>query len=115
MEVKSAHLHSNIEEEIYLEQPEGFVRKGNSGQNLVCKLNKSISGLKQAAKNWYETSTSLLLKEEFKRDRNDYCLFVRKEEDGTYSHVLVWVHDIVVAGTTEEAVNKIKSILNENF
>ena len=115
MDVKSAYLHSNIEEEIYLEQPQGFVKKANSGQKLVCKLNKSIYGLKQAAKNWYEALTSLLLKEGFKRSRNDYCLFVRKEEDETFSYVLVWVDDIVVAGATEEAVNEIKSMLNENF
>ena len=114
MDVKSAYLHSNIEE-IYLEQPPGFVKKANSRQKLVCKLNKSIYGLKQAAKNWYEALTSLLLKEGFKRSRNDYCLFVRKEEDGTFSYVLVWVDDIVVAGATEEAVNEIKSMLNENF
>ena len=115
MDVKSAYLHSNIEEEIYLEQPQGFVKKANSGQKLVCKLNKSIYGLKQAAKNWYEALTSLLLKERFKRSRNDYCLFVQKEEDETFSYVLVWVDDIVVAGATEEAVNEIKSMLNENF
>ena len=115
MNVKSAYLHSKIEEEIYLEQPEGFVKKANSGQKLVCKLNKSIYGLKQAAKNWYEALTSLLLKKGFKRSCNDYCLFVRKEENGTFSYVLVWVDDIVVAGATEEAVNEIKSMLNENF
>ena len=57
MDVKSAYLHSKIEEEIYLEQPDGFVKKANSGQKLVCKLNKSIYGLKQAAKNWYEALT----------------------------------------------------------
>ena len=51
MDVKSAYLHSNIEEEIYLEQLEGFVKKAKSGQKLVCKLNKSYYGLKQAAKN----------------------------------------------------------------
>ena len=78
-------------------------------------MNKSIYGLKQAAKHWYEALTSLLLKKGFKRSRNDYCLFVRKEEDGTFSYVLVWVDDIVVAGATEEAVNEIKSILNETF
>ncbi len=81
----------------------------------MCKLNKSIYGLKQAAKNWYEALASLLLKKGFKRSRNDYCLFVRKEEDGTFSYVLVWVDDIVVAGATEEAVNEIQSMLNENF
>ncbi|CAB4001163.1 Hypothetical predicted protein [Paramuricea clavata] len=115
MDVKSAYLHSKIEEQIYLEQPEGFVKKANSGQKLVCKLNKAIYGLKQAAKNWYEALTSLLLKKGFKRSCNDCCLFVRKEENGTFSYVLVWVDDIVVARETEEAINKIKSMLNENF
>ena len=50
MDVKSAYLHSTIEEEIYLEQPEGFVKREENEQTLVCKLNKSIYGLKQAAK-----------------------------------------------------------------
>jgi hypothetical protein len=107
MNVKSAYPHSKIEEEIYLEQPEGFVKKANSGQKLVCKLNKSIYGLKQAAKNWYEALTSLLLKKGFKRSCNDYCLFVRKEEIGTFSYVLVWVDDIVVAGTTKKQLTKL--------
>ena len=102
MDVKSAYLHSKIEEEIYLEQPRGFVKKANSGQKLVCKFNKSIYGLKQAAKNWYEALISLLLKKGFRRSCNDYCLFVREEEDGTFSYVLVWMDDLVVAGATEE-------------
>ena len=112
MDVKSAYLHSKIEEKIYLEQPRKFVKKANLGQKLVRKLNKSIYGLKQAAKNWCEALTSPL-KKGFKRSCNDCCLFVRKEEDETFSYVLVWVDDIVVAGATEEAVNEIKSMLNE--
>ena len=78
-------------------------------------MNISIYGLKQGAKNWYEALTNLPLKKGFKRSCNDHCLFVRKQEDGTFSYVLVWVDDIVVAGATEEAVNEIKSTLNENF
>ena len=50
MEVKTAFLNDNLEEDIYMQQPEGFVasRKGN----LVCKLQKSIYGLKQASRSW---------------------------------------------------------------
>ena len=58
--------------------------------------------MKQAAKNWYEALTSLLLKKGIKRSCHDYCIFVRKEEDGTFSYVLIWGDDIVVAQTTEE-------------
>ena len=44
MDVKSAYLHSNIEEEVYLEQPQGFVKKANSGQKLVCKSSNKYDG-----------------------------------------------------------------------
>ena len=115
MDVKSAYLHSTIEEEIYLEQPEGFVKRGENEQKLVCKLNKSIYGLKQAANNWYEALANLLVSEGYQRSRNDYCLFVRKEADGTFSYVLVWVDDIIVAGVNDEIIDAIKSMLKENF
>ena len=51
-DVKTAFLHSPIEEEVCLEQPQEFVKCGSDGEKLVCRLNKSIYGLKQAAKNW---------------------------------------------------------------
>ena len=50
MDVKSAYLHSDIEEEIDLEQPQGFVKKTNSGRKLVCNLNKSIDSLNRLQK-----------------------------------------------------------------
>ena len=50
MDVKSAYLHPEIKEEIYLEQPSGFEKIDPTGKKLVCRLNKSIYGLKQAAK-----------------------------------------------------------------
>ena len=114
MDVKSAYLHSEIEEEIYLEQPQGFVKQGKNGQTLVRKLNKSIYGLKQAAKNWYESLANLLIKNGFQRSRNDYCLFVRKEEDGTFSYILLWVDDIIIAGE-HNVVNAIKSLLEKSW
>ena len=115
MDVKSAYLHSAIEEEIYLEQPQGFVKRGQNGETLVCKLNKSIYGLKQAAKNWYEALKNLLISSGFHRSRNDYCLFVRKDADGIFSYVLVWVDDIIVAGASNEIIDEIKSLLEKNF
>ena len=115
MDVKSAYLHSAIEEEIYLEQPQGFVKRGQNGETLVCKLNKSIYGLKQAAKNWYKALANLLISSGFHRSRNDYCLFVRKDADGIFSYVLVWVDDIIVAGASNEIIDEIKSLLEKNF
>ena len=57
-DVKTAFLHSSIEEEVYLEQPQQFVKQGSDGEKLVCRLNKSIYGLKQATNNWYTEMTN---------------------------------------------------------
>ena len=61
----SAYHHSAIEEEIYLKQPQAFVKRRQNGETIVCKLKKSIYGLKQAAKNWYEALANLLISSGF--------------------------------------------------
>ena len=73
-DVKTVFLHSPIEEEVYLEQPQEFVKQGSDGDKLVCRLNKSIYGLKQAANNCYKELANFLLRQGFTRSRNDHCL-----------------------------------------
>ena len=52
MDVKATFLHGDLDEEIYMKQPEGFIVKGK--KEMVCKLKKSIFGLKQSPKMWYQ-------------------------------------------------------------
>ena len=52
LDVKTAFLHRNLEEEIFMEQPEGFKKPGT--ENLVCRLKKSLYGLKQSPRQWYK-------------------------------------------------------------
>jgi len=59
MDVKTAFLNGELEEEIYMEQPEGFVIHGL--ENKVCKLDKSLYGLKQAPKQWHEKFDNLMI------------------------------------------------------
>ena len=71
-DVKTAFLHSPIEEEVYLEQPQEFVKRGSDGEKLVCRLNKSIYGLEQADNNWYKELANFLLRQGFTRSRTDH-------------------------------------------
>ena len=65
MGVKSAYLHPEIKEEVYLEQPSGFEKRDPTRRKLVCRLNESIYGLKQAAKNWCEEPANFLIQRNF--------------------------------------------------
>ena len=58
LDVKKAFLHGDLEEEIYLHQPEGFREKGK--ENLVCRLTKILYGLKQAPRQWYQNFESFM-------------------------------------------------------
>ena len=113
-DVKTAFLHSPIVEEVYLEQPQEFVKRGSDGEKLVCQLNKSIYGLKQAANNWYKELANFLLRPGFTRSRNDHCLFARSEaEDHTF--ILVWVDDIIVASRSMTVISDVKKAPEATF
>ena len=99
---------------MYLEQPQEFVKRGSDGEKLVCRLNKSIYCLKQAANNWYKELANFLLRQGFTRSRNDHCLLARSEaEDHTF--ILVWVDDIIVASRSMTVVSDVKKALKATF
>ena len=113
-DVKTAFLHSPIGEEVYLEQPQKFVKRGSDGEKLVCRLNKSIYGLKQAANNWYKELANFLLRQGFNRSRNNHCSFVRSEVED-HAFILVWVDDIIVASRSMTVVSDVKRALEATF
>ena len=95
---------------MYLEQPQEFEKRGSDGEKLVCRLNKSICGLKQAANIWYKELANFSLRQGFTRRRNDHCLFSRSEaEDHTF--ILVWVDDITVASRSMTVISDFKKAL----
>ena len=113
-DVKTAFLHSPIEEEVYLEQPPEFVKQGSDGEKLVCRLNKSIYGLKQATNIWYKELANFLLRQGFTRSRNDHSLFARAETEG-HTFILVWVDDIIVAARSMTVISDVKKALEATF
>ncbi|GJV68808.1 putative ribonuclease H-like domain-containing protein [Tanacetum coccineum] len=78
MDIKSAFLYGTIEEEVYVHQPPGFVDP--SHQNKVYKVIKALYGLHQAPRAWYETLSSFLLKNGFRRGIIDKTLFIKRNK-----------------------------------
>jgi hypothetical protein len=63
LDVKTAFLHGELEEVIYMYQPEGFVEPGK--ENLVCRLKKSLYSLKQSLRQWYRRFDSFVISHGF--------------------------------------------------
>lgn len=76
MDVKTAFLHSDLEEEIYMEQPEGF--KVDGKENFVCKLKKSLYGLKQAPRQWYKKFEYVMGEQGYKKTSSDNAYWYKK-------------------------------------
>ena len=73
MDVKTAFLNGDLEEEIYMDQPEGFIELGQ--ESKVCKLTKSLYGLKQTPKQWHEKFDSCMIENGYKSNECDKCIY----------------------------------------
>ena len=113
-DVKTAFLHSPIEEEVDRKQSQKFVKQGLDRRELLRRLNKSIYGLKQTANNWYKELANFLLRQRFTKSRNVDCLFTRAETEGQ-TFILVCVDDIVVASRSMTVISDIKKALESAF
>ena len=112
MDVDVSFLNGNLKEEIYMKQPDGFVVKGQ--ENLVCKLKKSIYGLKQSPRCWNEALDEHLKKIGFIQSKADPCLYIGKI-DGELIFLAVYVDDIILASKKPEVIQKTKKLFASKF
>eukprot|EP00253_Pinus_taeda_P005565 PITA_05565 len=111
MDVKSAFLHGDLHEEIYMEQPIGFIQTDSS---LVCRLKKSLYGLKQAPRAWYAKMDSFLLESGFSRCYSDNTVYTKKVGNSLIILVL-YVDDLILTGSDPNLINHVKSSLKKKF
>ncbi|UYV61245.1 hypothetical protein LAZ67_1004081 [Cordylochernes scorpioides] len=109
-DVKAAYLNGNIENTIFMEQPAGFVQD----RNKVCKLNKSIYGLPQSGRSWYEKFIQVLHDCGLKKLKSDPCLFKWKNED-KYFYVGIYVDDFITVSDSEDTSNRFINKLRQHL
>ena len=112
MDVKTAFLNGELSEEVFMSQPEGFVEKGK--ENFVCRLKKSIYGLKQSPCCWNTALDDHLKKMKFVQTKGDPCIYVSK--DGAETVIIaVYVDDILIAGKTDKRIAEVKAAIANRF
>ena len=111
MDVTSAFLNGDLEEEVYMTQPEGFKVKGK--EHLVCRLKRSLYGLKQAPRCWNMTLDHLLKNMGFEQTKSDLCLYISSE--GELCIIAVYVDDILLATKSKKRMKDVKSKLSAQF
>ncbi len=112
LDVKTAFLHGELDEDIYMDQPEGFVIPGK--EDFVCKLKKSLYGLKQSPRQWYKRFDSFMLSNGFKRSNYDSCVYL-KTVNGSAIYLLLYVDDMLIAAKDKSEIAKLKSQLSNEF
>ncbi|GKB29090.1 retrovirus-related pol polyprotein from transposon TNT 1-94 [Tanacetum coccineum] len=113
LDVKTAFLHDDLEEDIYMAQPEDFQSTGKE-ENLVCKLKKSMYGLKQAPRQWYLKFDSFMQRAGYKRCAMDHCCYLKKVGSSSII-LLLYVDDMLVAGSDMAEIKKLKRQLSQEF
>lgn len=114
MDVKTAYLHAPIEEENFLEQTEGFIKTSDTGEKLVYKLKKSIYGLKQSGRNWYQLLNDHLEENSFVRNLSDHCVY-RKQIGNETIIVLIWVDESIITASNDDLLNRFKETMKSQF
>ncbi|GKC14326.1 zinc finger, CCHC-type containing protein, partial [Tanacetum coccineum] len=107
MDVKIAFFNGDLEEEVYMKQPEGFV--------MPSKLVKSLYGMKQAPKQWHQKFNEVMLSNGFLLNQSDKCVYSKFDGSGKCVIICLYFDDMLIFGTDQNQVDKTKKFLSSKF
>ena len=112
MDVHNAFLHGDLEEEVYMKPPTGFCTET---PGLVCRLRKSIYGLRQSPRCWFSKLRTSLLTYGFSQSKSDYSMFSMRTGTGSEIYILVYVDDLIIGGNDHDDIIRFKEYLGKCF
>ncbi|KMQ84402.1 retrotransposon ty1-copia subclass [Lasius niger] len=112
IDAKTAFLNGELENVIYMRQPKD--NEVPDKEHMVCKLNKCIYRLKQAARVWNEKLHTILEGHGFKQSQTDPCLY-SKVVDNIWIYLIIYVNDIIIGSKEERVVSDTIDLLRKNF
>ena len=112
IDVQTAFLYGELDQKIYIKQPEGYVTPGY--EHFVCLLHKGLYGLKQSSRLWYQKLQSSLIQLDFKQSEADPCVYTR-ETEGAFIILAVWVDDGLLAFDDQTAATTIIQHLRSEY
>jgi len=112
MDMKSAFLNGVLMEEVYIEKPLGYEKKGQ--KHKVCRLKKSLYGVKQAPRAWYSRIDSYLLENGFDKCEGEPTIYI-KEKDGKILIVVLYVDDFIFRSNDYCLIVSFKTVMKEEF
>ena len=112
LDIKNVFLHGDFAEEVYMEQPPGFVAQGEIGR--VCHLRKSLYGLKQSPRAWFGKFNEVIEKFAMQKSKSNHFVFYRNCQAGLIL-LVVYVDDIIITGNDMARISSLKSFLHGQF
>lgn len=113
MDVKSAFLNGVLEEEVYVNQPQGYIIEGQ--EDKVLKLKKALYGLKQAPRVWYNCIDEYFQKNGFTKSPYEHALYVKENKDGEVMYACLYVDDLIFTGNNQTIIEEFKKQMTARF
>ena len=113
LDVKSVFLNGELQEEVYVEQPQGYIKKGQ--EKKVYRLYKALYGLKQAPRAWNAKIDGYFRKKGFQRSKSEPSLYVKKSGTHDFLIACLYVDDLIYMGTNAKLVEDFKRSMKEEF